>query len=100
MKGMCTVTDDSIGIKGLYTNGENFYQGLTNTNFDMWLLRDTEELIVHAYYKAGDLLVTGLTIYQTNIMNRMILFLIICICLFSNLIYLYILYDKKIGIQK
>ncbi|MDE7224227.1 MAG: hypothetical protein K2O34_10655, partial [Acetatifactor sp.] len=94
VQNMCTVTDETVGHYGLFTNGEQLYSGLTQTNFDMWLLQDTSSLSVHAGYTQGELVIKGLTIYQTNILNRIILFGCLCLILLLNGIYLYKKYDE------
>ncbi|MCD7836966.1 MAG: YfhO family protein [Lachnospiraceae bacterium] len=96
MKNQCYVTDDSLTDKVLLTNGTVLFSGLNSTDFDMWLYRDTDSLIVHAEYSGeGMLSVSGLTIVQTNAMNRMLLFEIICLAVLINCIYLYVAYDRE-----
>lgn len=97
MQNMCTVSDASAGHKGLLTNGEMLYSGLTQTDFDMWLLQDTSSLIVHAQYNQGELVVRGLTICQTNMLHRIILFIYLCLALLTDGIYLYKKYDDVYG---
>lgn len=98
MQNMCTVTDDSVAYNGLLTNGEMLYSGLEQTDFEMWLLQDTSSLIVHARYNQGNLAVKGLTIYQTNAGNRIILFLYLCLILIVDSIYLFRKYDAAYGV--
>lgn len=99
MQNMCTVSDDSVGHKCLLTNGEMLYSGLDQTAFDMWLLQDTSALIVHAQYNQGELVVKGLTIRQTNILNRIVLFTYLCLIFLLNAIYVYKKYDDVYGIS-
>lgn len=96
MKNMCQVTDHSIGYKMLQTNGEHLYGTLTETDFNMWLLQDCSHMIVHAYYEGeGSLLVTGLTIQETNALQRIVLFWIVVLSTLWNLVCMYVAYDKK-----
>lgn len=96
MKNQCYVTDAKLTDKLLQTNGTVLFSGLDKTDFDMWLYRDTDGLIVHAEYVGeGMLSVSGLTIVQTNAMNRMLLFEIFCIVTLINCIYLYVAYDRE-----
>lgn len=96
----CEVTDDTIGRKNLRTNGALFFSGLDHSDFEMWLLRDTSELAVHAWYAGeGSYTVHGLTICQTNAANRVILFLMLCLFTGVNMVCVYWQYDKKYGIS-
>lgn len=91
----CRVTNDTVGIKNILTNGCMLFSGLNQTDFEMWLLRDSSRNVVHANYSGtGFLVVKGLTIRQTNAMNRVILFLLVCGVTLINGIYLYIQYDR------
>jgi len=95
MKNQCYVTDAKLSDKLVQTNGTVLFSGLDRTDFDMWLYRSTDGLIVHAEYVGeGMLSVSGLTIVQTNAMNRMFLFVILCLATLINCIYLYAAYDK------
>jgi hypothetical protein len=64
MINSCTVSDVTLGYKSLLTNGDLLYEGLNQTDFEMWLFRGTRQLIVHTTYGGeGSLTVKGLTIY-------------------------------------
>ncbi|MCM1542317.1 MAG: hypothetical protein NC121_13785 [Blautia sp.] len=92
----CYVTDARLTAQQLQTNGVSLFSGLDQTDYDMWLYRDTDTLTVHAEYAGeGFLSVSGLTIVQTNAMGRMRLFGIICLAAFINCVYLYASYDRK-----
>lgn len=92
---LCTVTDGTVGYKTLRTNGEHLYAGLNHTDFDMWLLQDVGGLIVHAEYGGrGSLTVTGLTISETNALNRIYLFWIVVLSVLVNLCFIYREYDR------
>lgn len=96
MKNQCYVTDARLTDKLLQTNGTVLFSGLDKTDFDMWLYRDTDGIIVHAEYEGeGMLVVSGLTIVQTNAMNRMLLFGILCLVSLLNCVYLYAAYDRE-----
>ena len=77
-RNMCTVTADGAGFKGCFTNGSSLHAALNETDFDMWLLRDTDNIMVHAGYAEGPLLVRGLTITETNALYRIRLFVLLC----------------------
>lgn len=101
MKNMCTVTDDTVGYKMMFTNGEHLYAGLNQTDFNMWLLADTAGMIVHAQYGGeGSLIVTGLTIRETNALSRMWIFMVLCGSLLVNAAYCYGCYDRKYAIPQ
>lgn len=100
-RNMCTVTDDTVGYGALRTNGQLLYAAHSRTDFRMWLLEDTSQMIVHAVYEGeGSLTVTGLTIYETNEWNRMALFILVIIMLLVNGGYLYAQYDRRYRISK
>lgn len=99
MKNICTVTDDTVGYKMIFTNGEHLYKGLNKTDFTIWLLADTSNMIVHAQYGGeGSLTVTGLTVRETNALNRMWLFIVACGSLLINSLFIYICYDREYGV--
>lgn len=101
MTNRCTVTDGIIGYKSLLTNGEHLYSALHSTDFNMWLLEDSAGMIVHAVYEGqGCLTVTGLTISETNALNRIWIFCILLGSLAANGLYLYIQYDRQYNISQ
>ena len=96
MVNMCTVADDSVSYKALFTNGEHLYAGLHQTDFYTWLLQDTSQLKVNVYYGGeGRLSVTGLMIRETNGLARIGIFGVIILSVLINIIYIYFQYDKK-----
>lgn len=97
---LCTVTASQSGFNGCLTNGSNLHEALDETDYDMWLLRDTDNIIVHATYNAGTLIVKGLTITETNALYRVYLFVIVCGILFLNAAILFREYDKKYEVSK
>lgn len=96
----CTITDNTLNFKTLFTNGESLYSGLSTTDIEMWLLQDCSQMIVHASYAGeGMMAIRGLTIQQTNAWNRILLFVMICFFAVVNIIYVYKFYDKEYGIS-
>ncbi|MBQ4536971.1 MAG: hypothetical protein II994_05075 [Lachnospiraceae bacterium] len=101
MENACTVSDVSLGYRSLLTNGDLLYAGLQESDFDMWLLRGTKQLTVHAsYYGVGNLQVSGLTIYETNGLNRMLLFWAILCFAVADAALVLREYDRKYGFSK
>lgn len=91
----CKVSNDTVGMKNIRTNGCMLFSGLNRTDFEMWLLRGSSRNAVQVNYSGtGFLVVKGLTITQTNAMNRVILFLLLCGVIVINGIYFYIQYDR------
>lgn len=98
---MCTVTDDTIGYKMLRTGGDYLYAGLNQTDFQMYLFQDCAHMIVHASYSGkGSLSVSGLTISETNALNRMVLFGMVILFTVINLGYVYLQYDRAYAIPQ
>ncbi len=97
---MCTVTVLDVGYRKYLTNGANLFAELDHTQFGMWLLEDSENVIIHAVYNAGTLVVEGLTITQTNALNRIHLFTVLCAILALNGLLLFREYDIKFGVEK
>ena len=99
MKNLCTVTSDTVSYKALLTNGGHLYTGLDRTDFSMWLMEGASDLQVNVEYGGeGSLEVTGLQLRETNALNRMWLFWVICGSLLANVIYLYVQYDRQYAI--
>lgn len=93
---LCEVSDDTLTQRALRVNPGQLFEGLTQTNFDMWLLRSTSDMTVHAYYSgAGTLGVQGLTIRETGAWNRIVLFCMICALTLINAAYCYVCYDRQ-----
>lgn len=101
MENACTVSDVSLGYRSLLTNGDLLYAGLDESDFDMWLFRGTDQLTVHAtYYGVGNLQVSGLTIYETNGLNRIVLFVALLFFAITDIVLVLLQYDKKYGFSK
>lgn len=95
-KNSLEITDESLHDGQLRFNPILLYAGWDHTDEEMWLLRDTGTLIVHAGYGGeGQFAVRGLSIQQTNAANRIFLFCLICLFIGINLIYLWVKYDRK-----
>ena len=96
LKNSFEVAANDIGSESLRINTAFFFAGWSETNEEMWLLRDTEQLTVRVNYTGeGSLAVQGLTIKQTNAWNRICLFVLFVLFTAVNLIYVYVQYDKE-----
>lgn len=96
----CTVQDSGLSSNILQTNGANLFSGLNHTDFDIWLYRDSRQLVFHVNYcGTGMLAVQGLKILQTNALNRMMLFWLLCFSTLINLVYCYVQYDRTYHIS-
>ena len=94
------VEHGTAGYKGLLTNGEHCYPGTEATNFQIWLLEDTAGISIHALYGGqGSFSVSGLTMRETNVLNRIWIFCIFFGGMIVNLCYLYFVYDRQFGIS-
>ncbi len=99
-KYVLKVTADDIGQKSLRFNSVVLYAGWHETNEEMWLLRDTEQLNVRVIAAGeGNLAMQGLTIEQTNAWNRICLFVVFCLITMVNLIWVYRQYDRLYAIS-
>ncbi|MCM1100821.1 MAG: hypothetical protein NC079_02260 [Clostridium sp.] len=100
MLNTCEVTNDSVGRQQIRTNGTMLFAGLGSTDFEMWLLRDSADTVVHAVYcGTGTLAVQGLTICRTNAMNRILLFVCFVLITAVNVLYVYVKYDRIYSIS-
>lgn len=97
---MCTVTAEQAGFRGCLTNGSGLHAALHETDFDMWLLRDAENMIVHASYGAGTLVVKGLTIIETNTLQRIYLFVVLFAVTALNGAVCFYEYDRQNKVSK
>lgn len=97
---MCTVQAEQAGFNGCLTNGSSLHEALGETDFDMWLLRDTENVVVSANYGAGTLVVKGLTITETNALNRMMLFSLLVLITILNAVFCFREYDRQYNVSK
>ena len=101
LQNICTVVDETGAYKRILTNGTHLYAGLNHTNFDMWVLRGTGKLAVQVNYNgSGRLTVKGLKIVETNAMNRIDLFIVVCLIIAVNGIFVFRAYDKKYVVEK
>ena len=100
MKNFCNVEDDTLEYRMLRSSGEHFYQGLHETDFQIWLLQKTDHLRVTVTYgEEGSYTITGLTIRETNGLAAVLLCCILFFSLLADLLYLYAQYDKAYGIS-
>ena len=96
----CTVTDGTVSYHALLSNETCLFQGRETTDFYIWLLEGTNDLTVNVQYGgSGSLLVSGLSIRETNALNRIYLFVLIVICLAVNGIWLFSRYDSEYGVS-
>ncbi len=100
-KNTMEVTAADVGKESLRINTMHMFAGWNQTDEEMWLLRGTDALTVSANYGGeGRMEIHGLTIRQTNAMNRIYLFVLLCVIIAVNAIYLYREYDKVYGISR
>ena len=101
MQSICEVRDGTVFTGGLLTHGEQFYSGLHNTDFHMWVFERTKalELLIN-YDGVGDLETGDLHIYETNQLWQMgltiILFFFIVIIIVQQIYF----YEKDYGISR
>ena len=101
MLNLCYVTDDSLKAKDLLTNGESLYSGLNTTNYEMWLLEDTQNLSVSvSFCGEGSINVSGLTITESNAMNYIFAFIVVLFSLLFDVVYILIKYNRLYGINE
>lgn len=94
-KNTMEVTASDMGAESLRINTMHLYAGWNHTDEEMWLLRSTKQMTVKANYAGeGNLQIHSLMIEQTNAMNRIFLFGLLCLLTAVNVIYLYREYDK------
>lgn len=100
MKNYCYVSRGTAGYKGLLSIGEHCYPATEATDFMFWLLEDAAGIGVHVSYGGqGNLSVSGLTVRETNALNRIWIFCIAVGGVTINLCYLYFAYDRQFGIS-
>lgn len=100
MKNFCNAEDDTTGYRMLRSSGEHLYQGLHQTDFQIWLLQKTNDLrITVTYGGEGSYTVTGLTIEKTNGLSVIFLLCILFFSVLADLIYLYVQYDREYKIS-
>lgn len=100
LKNTFGVSRGTAGYKGLFTNGDFAYPATEATDFTMWLLEDAAGIGVHASYGGqGSFSVSGLTVYETNALNRIWIFCVVVGGLLANLCYVYTAYDRQFGIS-
>lgn len=96
MKNFCYVEDDTTGYRMLRNSGEHLYQGLHQTDFQLWLLQKTDDMrITVTYGGEGSYTVSGLTIVKTNGLAVIFLFCVILFSVLADLLYMYVQYDRE-----
>ncbi|MBQ7934702.1 MAG: hypothetical protein IJ327_07970, partial [Lachnospiraceae bacterium] len=101
MKNICVVNNGEAGFKTLLTGGEHLYAGLDKTDFQMWLLDDSDAVQVQVVYGGeGSFQVHGLRIYETNALYRIYLFVLVLLCLGVNSCILFYQYDKAYKVSR
>ena len=101
MGNMCNMIDNRPQYKTFLCNGEHLYEGLGVTDFQIWVLKDKEDLSLTVDYGGtGYLLVQGLEIAPSNALARIFLFCVIWGSLFVNACYTYAMYDKTYKIAR
>ncbi len=96
MKNLCTVVNNAVGYRSCLSNGEHLYAGLDKTDFMMWLFQNTEHLQVKVDFGGeGNLSISGVTVTETNALNRIFVFLWLVAALLVNVAYIYWKYDEK-----
>lgn len=95
---MCRVRDTTIGFRHLFTNGEVLYSGRRETNFMMWLLRDTEGMEIRAVHSGGNLAVRGLILARNNALQRIWLCVTLALSMLIDGGWLWRAYDRRYGI--
>jgi len=99
--GGMAIADTGIAYNSLLGNTVNLFSGLTETDANIWLLSSTDTFKLQFTYSGeGYLLIQDIQIIKTNAGSRILLFLIICLSLFVNLIYILIKRAKQKPIPK
>ena len=101
MSNTCDVYSEKLDARSLATNGVQFFRGLHETQFDMWLYRNADDLrLVTAYHGSGEFSVQGFRIVETNACRGMALFMILTVSLLINAVYFYVVYDRTKGFSR
>lgn len=96
MRNLLELTNDSLEEYNFKCNGTLLFAGLDQTDVELWLLRDSDQTEIHAYYSGeGMLAVQGVTIRRTNAWNRILLFIMVCLFGVVNTVCVYWQYDRK-----
>lgn len=100
MQSLCWVEDGNVFTGGLLTHGEQFYSGLSQTDFHMWLFESTDTLRILAMYDGQGYLQTGdLHIYETDKLWGICLTCIVVLTVFLLAIRMLLWYDRQYGIS-
>ncbi len=94
------IADEKEESERLQCNGGMLYADLHQTDTEVWANKKITDARVYVRYGGeGRLVVSGLTIQQTNAMARTDLFCLLCLLALGNGIYVYIRYDKAYRIE-
>lgn len=100
MKNFCNVEDDTLQYRLLRSSGEHFYEGLHETDFQIWLLQKSDHLSVSVTYGGeGSYTINGLTVRETNGLTAILLCCVLFFSLVANLGYVYVQYDREYQIS-
>lgn len=98
MMNGCTISDPLTTHKGVLSNGDILYSGLDSTDFPVWVLDGNGSLIIQVNYSGkGTLTVKGAEIYDTGMMQRMLLFAAIVLFVIVDGVWLYYQRNKGKG---
>ena len=101
MTNTCDIYSGKLDARCLATNGMQFFQGLQEDHFDMWLYRKADDLrLVTEYHGPGEFTVRGFRIVETNACRGMALFMVLVISLLVDAGYFYVAYDRKKGFSR
>lgn len=93
------VYDTSFETGTILFNDVSLYAGDNREDCQLWVLRRTDTVGINVEYQgSGELVVEELCVTTTNIANRIFLFCLLIISCLVNGLFLFRLYDKKIGI--
>ncbi len=99
MKNLCTVTDEGGSFGLIQSDVGQVFAGLSETDFNIWLFRGTDDLGVHVSYGGvGAFKVLGLVIEETNALARMRLFTLLCLIALADAVWLWAYRGKRRGI--
>lgn len=94
------IVDEKEERERLQCNGGMLYTDLNQTDEEVWANKNIRDARVYIRYGGeGRLVVSGITIRQTNACARMDLFCLVCLLALGNGIYVYIQYDRTYRIE-
>ena len=96
---LCEIEAPTSGYGALYSNHETLHPSLSSTGYNVWVMRDVAGINVNVKYVAGELLIGNLTIQETNDMQKMLLFAIVCGVIAVLGLYVYVQYNAVYPIR-